>query len=168
MRKLLKILLVGLAVAATILTTTAPAEAASYTTGNFGKLYVNGVHISENYYPNGDHACDGGYGWYRPVPTLHPVWRGHTYTLRLCYSPYYGAYARLDNAIRNDPYCAAVLFRFAPQGSGAVNESVDSDVTYAYTKVGNNLDGRTAVASLECTNTAGAIPNTLVASTQEF
>ena len=86
----------GLAGAAAALVLVAvPAQAAPHAMNGYGNL------PHERQYPTGNHAC-GGSGWSQPVSARSGSFAGRTYTIRLCYNPAYGAYARLDGAAVND------------------------------------------------------------------
>lgn len=132
-----------------------PAQAASYHNGNYGSM------AHENAYPNGNHACGGGYGWSQPVQAKSYRFGGRTLTIRLCYSNSYGAYARLDGAAVNDSRCKAILDRsnsaHETRSWSSVWETVDGGVRYAYTKVGNDLNGRLARAAVYCDGGPGVV-----------
>ena len=143
----MKNLLIKVAAVASLALPAVTASAASWSYPNYG------TYDHEGEYPNGNHACGGGFGWSQPVPEKKLAFAGRTYTIRLCYSDNYGAYARLDGAAKNDTRCVAVLHRSNTASTGnyaSVWESVDGNVTYAYTKVGNNLEGRLARAEMVC------------------
>ena len=146
-RRLLRTLLVGVAaMVATVMGVTS-AQAAPGSYGGYGGLAHEGV------YPTGNHAC-GGTGWSQPVASKKYVYEGRTLTIRLCYNPSYGAYARLDGAKVNDGRCAAFTDRtfYANDKSSfaTVYETVDGGVGFAYTMVANNLNGRLARAAVHC------------------
>ncbi len=147
-RNLVRVLGVGVAAASLGVLGLAPAQAVSYHNGNYGSM------AHENAYPNGNHACGGGHGWSQPVSAKSYRFAGRTLTIRLCYSNSYGAYARLDGAAVNDSRCKAILDRsnspHETKSWSSVWETVDSNVGYAYTKVGNDLHGRLARAAVSC------------------
>lgn len=124
-----------------------PAQAASYRDGNYGTMAHEGA------YPTGNHAC-GGSGWSQPVAAKSYRYRGRTLTIRLCYSNSSGAYARLDGAAVNESQCEAILDRsdspHETRSFSSVWETVDDNVGYAYTRVGNDLHGRLARAAVYC------------------
>jgi hypothetical protein len=70
--------------------------------------------------------------------------------LKYFYSSKCGSFARIENSRAN---CAAVLQR-SNSGTGRVDgwvsETVDPGINYAYTKIGNNLNGRVSRALLAC------------------
>lgn len=140
--------LIALVAALAVVMPVTPANARSLSSGNYGAL------ANEGRYLNGNHQCDGGYGWRQVFATKRGVYDGRTYSLRLCYSPYYGVYARLDGAAVNDKRCVVFVNRSSTAGrqrsDGTIGETVDSNVGYAYTKVANNLDGRLAKARIIC------------------
>ena len=70
--------------------------------------------------------------------------------LKYFYSDKCGSFARIENS---RPGCAAVLQRSdngAGRNDGWVSETVDSGINYAYTQMGNNLNGRVSRALLSC------------------
>ncbi|MEU0477345.1 hypothetical protein ACFW5S_34045 [Streptomyces olivaceus] len=61
-----------------------------------------------------------------------------------------GSFARIENSRAN---CAAVLERSgsgAGRADGWVSETVAPGIDYAYSKIGNNLNGRVSRALLAC------------------
>ena len=133
------------AASALVLLGAQPASAAPYYYGYY-PLWAN-----ENAYPNGDHNCGGGYGWFT-AKTVTKAYGGHTYTVKLCYSNSYGAYGRISGGAVNDPTCSVLTYRKNADGSqlGGVGETIDSGLTWAYTKIANDLNGRLANAVLWC------------------
>lgn len=79
------------------------------------------------------------------------LWNGQGILVEYFYSSGCGSYARINNAPIG---CAAFLDRSIypnnPNVWEFVAESVDPGIDYAYTKVGNNLDGRLSRAALVC------------------
>ncbi|MFE8952957.1 hypothetical protein [Streptomyces althioticus] len=70
--------------------------------------------------------------------------------LKYYYSDTCGSFARIENAGAN---CVALLERSnsgAGRADGWVSETVDAGLDYAYTKIGNNLNGRVSRAVLAC------------------
>jgi hypothetical protein len=70
--------------------------------------------------------------------------------LKYFYSDKCGSFARIENS---RPGCVAVLQRSndgVGRVDGWVSESVDPGITYAYTQMGNNLNGRVSRALLSC------------------
>ena len=69
---------------------------------------------------------------------------------RQLYRDLRGSFARIENS---RPGCAAVLQRSnnsTGRNDGWVSETVDSGINYAYTQMGNNLNGRVSRAVLSC------------------
>jgi hypothetical protein len=79
--------------------------------------------------------------------------------LKYFYSAKCGSFARIENSRAN---CAAVLQR-SNSGTGRVDgwvsETVDSGINYAYTKIGNNLNGRVSRALLSCDGHDAVVTN---------
>ena len=79
------------------------------------------------------------------------IWAGRTITLKYFYSAGCGSYARIDNAPRD---CSVFLDRTRYSNDVSsheyVGETVDPGINFAYTKVGNNLNGRLSRAALVC------------------
>jgi len=82
--------------------------------------------------------------------TRSASWKGRSVTLRYLYSGKCGSYARIDNAPAD---CKVYLDR-TPSSNRAhwdwVAETVDPGINYAYTQVGNNLNGRLSRGALVC------------------
>jgi hypothetical protein len=78
-------------------------------------------------------------------------WGGRTIRLRYYYSGGCGSFARIDNAPRD---CSVWLDRTPDRdtvgGWDYVGETVDPGINFAYTKVGNNLNGRLSRGALVC------------------
>ncbi len=100
-------------------------------------------------------AYEGGYGG---GPTCHynllqhrlVVWRGRTITLKYFYSGRCGSFAAINNAPRD---CSVFLDRTPTRSTrfwSHVGETVDPGHNFAYTKIGNNLNGRNSRAALVC------------------
>jgi len=151
---ILRVVGIGAAAAAVGVLGVNPAEAASFHDGNYGTF------AHEGRYPTGNHAC-GGKGWSQPVRAKRYHFHGRTLTIRLCYNNSYGAYARLDGARVNDSRCYAILDRsnhpHETRSFSSVDETVDDNVGYAYTKVGNDLHGRLARAAVICGGGPGVV-----------
>ncbi len=83
-------------------------------------------------------------------------------TLKYFYSDGCGSFARIENAPTGR--CAAVLDRSTDGGRTHVNvsEPVDPGINFAYTKMGNNLNGRVSRAALVCR------PNVVLARTNWY
>ena len=79
------------------------------------------------------------------------TWGGRRITLRYYYSGGCGSFARIDNAPRD---CSVWLDRTPDRdtvgGWDYVGETVDPGINFAYTKVGNNLNGRLSRGALVC------------------
>ncbi len=114
-----------------------PAPAAPYSGGNYG------AYAREGRYP----TVSGCAGTFRQVgATQH----AEGMALKYYYSGSCGSFARVENSRAN---CAAVLERSdsgTGRADGWVSETVDPGLTYAYTKIGNNLSGRVSRALLTC------------------
>lgn len=78
-------------------------------------------------------------------------WGGRDILVEYFYSGGCGSYARINNAPRQ---CAAFLDRTRYSNNvkiwDFVAEGVDPGIDYAYTQVGNNLNGRLSRAALVC------------------
>ncbi|MEE1754057.1 hypothetical protein [Streptomyces sp. SP18CS02] len=107
------------------------AQAASYSGGNYG------AYAYEGSYP----TVSGCVGTFSQKHTAS--WQG--IKLTYFYSSRCGSFARIDDAPGD---CVAVAQR--ADGGGWVSESVDPGITYAYTKIANNLNGRLSRAILSC------------------
>jgi hypothetical protein len=88
---------------------------------------------------------------YRLQKSTTGRWGGRTIALKYFYSGGCGSFARIDNAPRD---CSVWLDR-TPDGNTVggwdyVGETVDPGINYAYTKVGNNLNGRLSRGALVC------------------
>jgi hypothetical protein len=78
------------------------------------------------------------------------TWGGRTITLKYFYSGGCGSFARIDNAPRD---CRVYLDRTPTQSTSSwsyVGETVDAGISYAYTMIGNNLNGRYSRGALVC------------------
>jgi hypothetical protein len=98
----------------------------------------------EGLYPT-QTPCVGKFVNVRQMPF---TWNGRTGMLKLFYNGNCGAYIRADNM---DPSCEVVAQRYSSDGfyDGWVIETSDG-LTFAYTKMLNNLNGRWALGSLFC------------------
>ena len=105
----------------------------------------------EGLYPT-QTPCSGRY--YRPQvsggATKTVIRNGRTITLKYYYHGSCGSHARIENAPSGE--CWAYLDRSNDGGRtwANVTEPVDPGISYAYTKVGNNLNGRVSRAALVC------------------
>lgn len=143
MRRTVKAAIGGAVAIGSVLTLTTPANAVSYSNGNYG------AYAYEGSYPT-IAACAGTFS------TIYTrtgyQYAGHSITLRLLYSSKCGAYARIDGAPVNT--CQTILDRsnnpYDTASWSSVWETVDSGLTYAYTKMGNDLNGRLARAAVWC------------------
>lgn len=131
----------------TVLSGTADA-APSHSTG-YPRFTYEGV------YPDRT-PCSGGF---RLVHSTSANVNGRTISLKYYYSGGCGSFARIDNAPQG---CYAWLDRtpYVPSGTPTswdwVRESVDPGINYAYTQIGNNLNGRVSRAALVCGTTVYA------------
>ena len=95
-------------------------------------------------------ACSGTF---REQQSRTAVHEGRTVRLKYFYSDKCGSFARIENAPRD---CSVFLDRDADanpsNGWAWVRETVDSGDDFAYTKMGNNLNGRLSRGSLVCDN----------------
>jgi len=129
-RRLLKTVLAAAGAAVVVAVTPFTAQAASYSGGNYG------AYAFEGQYP----TVGGCTGSFTEKYTRH----AEGMTLRYYYSSRCGSFARIENS---RPGCVAVAVR---SNGGWVSESVDPGITYAYTKIANNLNGRLSKAVLSC------------------
>lgn len=103
--------------------------------------------------------CSGRY--YLPSvrggATKTATYQGRTITLKYYYNGGCGSFARIENAPSGQ--CWAYLDRSDDGGRtwDTVTEPVDSGITFAYTKVGNNLNGRLSRAALVCRGSTSGI-----------
>jgi hypothetical protein len=134
-RKLLSAAVSALAVGA--LATAVPADAAPLQSGNYG-AYAN-----EGKYPEQTGAK------FRLVATRTATHNGRRITMKVFYNGRIGAFARIDNAPRD---CIVVMDRTPGNQNitGVVGESVDPGISFAYTRIANNLEGRLARGALMC------------------
>ncbi|WP_327694738.1 hypothetical protein [Streptomyces sp. NBC_00459] len=133
----LRILGAAAAAGGLLLTTPSAAHAASAGYGSYA---------NEGLYPEST-SCSGSY--YSPVANRTVVYNGYTITLKYFYNGACGSFARIENAPTN---CRAFLDRSDDGGGSWVNtsEPVEAGLNYAYTKIGNNLNGRVSRAALVC------------------
>jgi len=131
--------LLGAAAAAGGLLLTTPGAAHAASAGY-------GTYANEGLYPEST-SCSGAYS--SPVGNRTVSYGGYTITLKYFYNGGCGSFARIENAPTN---CRAYLDRSDDGGDNWVNtsEPVEAGLTYAYTKIGNNLDGRVSRAALVC------------------
>jgi hypothetical protein len=134
-RKLLTAAVSALAVGA--LATAVPADAAPNQEGNYG------VYANEGKYPEQTGAK------FRLVARRAATHNGRRVTLKVFYNGRVGAFARIDNAPRD---CVVVMDRTpgTQEITGIIRESVDPGISFAYTKIANNLEGRLARGALIC------------------
>jgi hypothetical protein len=87
---------------------------------------------------------------YSQLASRTATWSGRNITLKYFYSSGCGSFARIDNAPRD---CKVYLDRTLSNNVNSwewVAETVDSGISFAYTKVGNNLSGRFSRGALVC------------------
>lgn len=115
------------------------AGAAPYWGGDYGYVFAY-----EGLYPT-QTPCVGKFVNVRQMPF---TWNGRSGMLKLFYNGACGAYIRADNM---DPSCSVFGERYSSDLSydGWIEETSDG-LTYAYTKMLNNLNGRWALGSLFC------------------
>ncbi|MFC8987341.1 MULTISPECIES: hypothetical protein [unclassified Streptomyces] len=113
------------------------AHAAPYSGGNYG------LYSMEGQYPTVGSCA----GTFRQVGATRYA---EGMALKYFYSATCGSFARIENSRSN---CSAVLERSnngVGRADGWVSETVDPGIDYAYSKIGNNLDGRVSRARLAC------------------
>ncbi|WP_406497526.1 hypothetical protein OHB06_45555 [Streptomyces sp. NBC_01604] len=123
--------------AAVLALTPVSAQAAPFQGGNYGAYGMEGQYPTIS-------SCSGTFGQVGATRYAEGM------ALKYFYSSKCGSFARIENSRAN---CAAVLERSdsgAGRADGWVSETVDPGITYAYTKIGNNLNGRVSRALLAC------------------
>jgi hypothetical protein len=128
----------ALAVGALVTAAVTPADAEPRRSGDYG-AYPN-----EGKYPEQTGVK------FRRVATRTATHNGRLITLKLFYNGRVGAFARIDNAPRD---CMVMVDRTpgsTQEHTGAVGETVDPGLSFAYTRIANNLDGRLARGALVC------------------
>ncbi|OPG10991.1 hypothetical protein B1R27_00340 [Streptomyces sp. GKU 895] len=136
-RRPLKTLLAAGSAAAMMALLPTSAHAAASSGGNYGTYGMEGQYPTTNY-------CTGTF---RQVGSTQ--YAGNM-ALKYFYSDKCGSFARIENSREN---CAAVLQRSdngVGRNDGWVSETVDPGINYAYTQMGNNLNGRVSRAVLAC------------------
>lgn len=136
-RRSLQTLLATSGAAAMMALTPLTAQAAPHSGGNYG------AYAHEGQYPTVS-GCSGTFRQVGPTGTAEGM------RLKYFYSDRCGSFARIENSRAN---CAAVLERSnsgAGRADGWVSETVDAGTDYAYTKIGNNHNGRVSRALLTC------------------
>ncbi|PZT70266.1 hypothetical protein DN402_32540 [Streptomyces sp. SW4] len=114
-----------------------PAQAAPHSGGNYGAYGMEGQYPTIS-------SCAGTF---RQVGSTRYA---EGMALKYFYSDKCGSFARIEKSRAN---CAAVLERSntgAGRADGWVSETVDPGIDYAYTMIGNNLNGRVSRALLAC------------------
>lgn len=142
---------VGVAATALALTTALSGSASAAASHSSGYP----LFTYEGSYPQNT-PCSGSYSL---IHSTSATVNGRTITLKYFYSGGCGSFARIENAPQG---CYAWLDRTSDAPSGTpttwewVRESVDSGIDYAYTQIGNNLNGRVSRAALVCSGTVYA------------
>jgi hypothetical protein len=144
---------VSIGLAATVLglstTLSGTAEAAPSHSSGYPRFTYEGS------YPENT-ACSGRYGL---IHQTSATVSGRTIRLKYYYASGCGSFARIENAPQG---CYAWLDRTAyvpstePSSWDWVRESVDPGDNFAYSQVGNNLNGRLSRAALVCGSTVYA------------
>lgn len=144
MKLLTKACTIGTAVLAAGLLGAVPASAASSGTGNYGAFPHEGLYKTQ---------CAPG--TYHSVRSASGTFGGKAIYLNLWYSSSCGAYGELtgpgvtgDLTTRGSG-CSVTTYR-ASGTAGSVTETVDGSDNFAYTKIVNDLSGRTAAARAYC------------------
>jgi hypothetical protein len=136
-RRSLTTLLAAGGAAAVLALTQVSAHAASFQGGNYGAYGMEGQYPTVS-------SCAGTFQQVGATRYAGGM------ALKYFYSSKCGSFARIENSRAN---CAAVLQR-SNSGTGRVDgwvsETVDPGINYAYTKIGNNLNGRVSRALLAC------------------
>lgn len=115
----------------------ASAQAQPFSGGNYGAYGNEGQYPTTNF-------CTGTFRQIGATQSAEGM------ALKYFYSDKCGSFARIENSRAG---CAAVLQRSdngAGRIDGWVSETVDSGINYAYTMMGNNLNGRVSRALLAC------------------
>lgn len=136
-RRSLKTLLAAGGAAAMMALLPTSAQAAPYSGGNYGAYGNEGQYPTTSY-------CSGTFRQIGATKYAEGM------ALKYFYSDKCGSFARIENS---RPGCVAVLQRSnsgVGRVDGWVSESVDPGITYAYTQMGNNLNGRVSRAVLSC------------------
>lgn len=130
--------LAGLLVSASLAFTTS-AQAAPFDSGGYPRFTYEGR------YPEST-PCRYGL-----LQSRTASWAGRRITLKYFYSGGCGSFARIENAPRD---CWVILDRTRTTSVAGgwewVGETVDPGISFAYTKVGNNLSGRFSRGALVC------------------
>ncbi len=136
-RRSLRTLLAAGGAAAVMALLPTSAQAAPFSGGNYGAYGMEGQYPTTSF-------CSGSF---RQVGATQYA---EGMALKYFYSDKCGSFARIENSRAN---CAAVLQR-SNNGTGRVDgwvsETVDPGIDYAYTQMGNNLNGRVSRAVLSC------------------
>ncbi|MGW2175780.1 hypothetical protein ACWC1C_35160 [Streptomyces sp. NPDC001705] len=136
-RSSLTTLLAAGGAAAALALSAVPAQAAPYSGGNYGAYGMEGQYPTVS-------SCAGTFQQVGATRYAEGM------ALKYFYSSRCGSFARIENSRAN---CAAVLERSnsgAGRADGWVSETVDPGINYAYSKIGNNLNGRVSRALLTC------------------
>ncbi|MEU1852468.1 hypothetical protein ABZ499_25155 [Streptomyces sp. NPDC019990] len=136
-RRSIRTLLAAGGAAAVLALLPTSAQAAPHSGGNYGAYGMEGRYPTTSF-------CSGTFRQIGATTYAEGM------ALKYFYSDKCGSFARIENSRAN---CAAVLQRSdsgAGRVDGWVSETVDAGIDYAYTQMGNNLNGRVSRAVLSC------------------
>jgi hypothetical protein len=116
------------------------AQAASFWGGDYPRFTYEGSYPTQT-------PCSGAY---QLLQSRTASWGGRTITLKYFYNGGCGSFARIENAPSD---CWVILDRTPVHSTASwswVEETVDPGDNFAYTKMGNNLNGRYSRGALAC------------------